>query len=117
MSSVPLWLRPFDFSVESFAPGVLSASLSRVTPKPKRLPPTYPAALLPSALQFRLAGNAAEARVRRADEHKQAKSNVFLLLRIYLMIDAYEEQQMFAEQCLGAFLKVLEKAPQERIFQ
>lgn len=35
------------------------------------------------------------------------RHNTFLLLKIFLLVDGYEEQQIFARQCLLAFLRVV----------
>lgn len=38
-------------------------------------------------------------------------SNVFTILKIYLMIDQYKKPQIFAQQCLDSFLKMIGKLP------
>jgi len=41
---------------------------------------------------------------------KSFKDNVFLILKLYLMIDPYD-QQLFVQQCLDAFLRMLGQLP------
>jgi hypothetical protein len=44
------------------------------------------------------------------------RQNVFILSVLYLMIDPYSEKQLFVQQALQAFLKMLKLLPDEIIF-
>jgi hypothetical protein len=43
--------------------------------------------------------------------------NVFTILKLYLMIDPYPKQQSFVQQCLSAYLKMLNLVPQDVVFE
>lgn len=42
---------------------------------------------------------------------KEQQKNVMNILTLYLLIDPYKEQQIFVQQCLNEFLKILDKIP------
>lgn len=45
------------------------------------------------------------------------KRNAFMIIQLYLMIDPFEKHQLFVQQCLDGFLKILNSAPKEQIFR
>jgi len=45
------------------------------------------------------------------------RQNVFILVVLYLMIDPYPKKQLFVQQCLQSFLKMLDLLPQDIKFE